>query len=215
MDKLEELHNLLEQARKCHRCPADSSYRLLFPPNRLPEIMLISETPGPYAPGTPDKITKNIWNFWGLVEELFGNRFRRLIDDKTKSTVYWTHYQKCSKKVSKKASGYFGTNCADRYLGCEIKLVNPKLTIALGMNAGEFLVERCDLTPLARLECRTGRKQRPIHLRPGAFQTRNDREYAILCHPSGARRYSGCTAFVDEYKKLTQRTQAAINQLMP
>lgn len=219
MNRLEELHILLEQVKKCDKCCADSSYRWLFPPNQLPEIALISETPGPYCVNIRDRRTKNIWNFWGLVEELFGNRFRPLGDDKTRSTVYWTHYQKCSKMISTKTFGYFGADCADRYLDRELKLVNPKLMIAFGINAshsaGEFFVQRYHLTPLARVECRTGKNKRSAHVKPGTFQTRDNRKYAILCHPSGARRYRGCTVFRNEYEKLIKKTQAAINQLTP
>jgi len=224
MDRLEELHILLERVRTCDKCRASSPYRWRFPPNQLPEIMLISETPGPYCQdpyldSIPDKIAKNTWNFWGLVEELFGNRFRPRGDDKTRSTVYWTHYQKCSKKISTKTFGYFGVDCAERYLDCEIKLVNPKLIIALGINAsnsaGKFLVERYHLTPSAAVECRTGESQRLAHVKTGTFQTRGDRVYVILCHPSGARRYSRCSVFVNEYVDLIKKTQAAMSQLMP
>jgi uracil-DNA glycosylase len=189
--------------------------------------MLISETPGRYPPPnqsfeTASSLTEHfrmpndIWNFWGMVEKLFGNGFRPGGDDKTRSTVYWTHYQKCSKmEEDKKTLRYLGGDCADKYLETEIRLVNPKLMIALGMNAGEFLVERYHLKPLASVECRMGRRPRLVHVRTGTFQAIDDREYAILCHPSGASRYRKCAVFQNEYRKLIQEMQAAINQLLP
>jgi uracil-DNA glycosylase len=207
MSRLEELRSLLKEARKCTKCEADSQFRWLFPPNELPRIMLISETPGPYEQSLPDRVRGSHWDFWGLAEELFRDKFRYLIE--TGTTVYWTHYQKCSKKISPTKDGYLGVHCADTYLDREIQLVDPKLIIAFGMKAGEFLVQRYHLACLPSLHCRrrTGR--------PGTFQTMDDREYAILCHPSGARRYQGCTVFKDEYEKLINTTRDGISQLMP
>jgi len=220
MDRLEELHNLLHKVETCDKCRAKSSDRWFFPPNQLPEIMLISETPGPYPlnqslDGIPHPTRGNSW-FWGLVKELFGDRFRPKGDDKTKSTVYWTHYQKCSKMMEdKKTLRYLGADCANRYLDCEIRLVDPKLIVALGMNTGELLVERYHLTPLARVECLTRKSDRPLRVKVGTFQTRDNREYAILCHPSYARRRRGCTVFQNEYRELIKKSQAAIDQLIP
>jgi uracil-DNA glycosylase len=219
MDRLEDLRNLLDQAGNCANCKASSKFRWLFLPKQLPEIMLISETPGPYPldprlDGIPHPMRGNSW-FWGLVKELFGNRFRPRGDDKTRSTVYWTHYQKCSKKISTKINGYFGAECANRYLDFEIKLVDPKLIIALGMSAGELLVERYHLIPLASVKCRIGRKQTLVHVRAGTFQVRDEREYAILCHPSAARYYGGCTVFQNEHDQLKEKTKDAISRFMP
>jgi uracil-DNA glycosylase len=222
MDSLEELHILLDQVKECNKCRANSTIRWYFKPKQLPKIMLISETPGPYPldptlDGIPPRTAqepRKRW-FWELVEYLFGNRFRPRGDDKTRSTVYWTHYQKCSKKISTKINGYFGADCANRYLDCEIKLVDPKLIIAFGMKAGELLVESYHLTPLGSVDCRIGRKQTLVHVRPGAFQIKDEREYAVLCHPSAARYYGGCTVFQNEYEELKEKTKDAINRFMP
>lgn len=190
-----ELGKLHEAISHCERCSQlTTKVPLLFMPNTEVKIMVVTQGPkGKVSRSDFDDVKKRILspaNFfmYPFLYTMFNGRFRPDgAIDKEPSTVYWTHMRKCFMEGKE---GNMPDTCSgreDSYLRKEMRIVNPKLTIAVGKWAAGFFAEYDDRlkTELEKGLCEAFLQQKERFYRMNDSELGVDAEIAILPHPSG------------------------------
>jgi len=126
------LDKLAEEVAACMRCPLHKSrsQTVFFRGNPEAQLMIIGEAPGFYE----DKQGKP---FVGKAGGLL-NRMLQSIE-LSESQVYIANVLKCRPPNNRDPSPDEISQCSD-YLARQIELVQPKLMLAVGRFAGQFLV---------------------------------------------------------------------------
>lgn len=139
-----ELKSLHDRISKCQRCPElENKVPLLFMPNTHVKIMVVTQGPKGERVSR-DKMREvkrdvlspaNIF-MYPFLYTIFNGRFRPDGEiEKESSTAYWTHVRKCFMEGEKRR---ILKRCSEEYLEEEIRIISPKLTIAVGDRAANF-----------------------------------------------------------------------------
>jgi len=133
---------IIKEKRNCKGCPLKDAPQLLLNVDKKVNVMVITEGPNVEA---PKEFITSIANYptFMYLQTLFKGNFHPYGKD---ATVYWTHVRKCFIKnckgrrfVDKKGEKKALKVCSDAYLEDEIKTVKPKLIVAVGRKATDFL----------------------------------------------------------------------------
>jgi len=143
MDKIKVVWREIENKKYCEDCPLKDSYPLLFKPTRNVEVMVITEGPNKEA---SKEVIASIANHptYNFLYALFQGKFKPLNEE---ANVYWTHLRKCFLKIGEEPNRRDYTEdryqamrkCSKMYLMKEIKALKPKLIVAVGNKAKNFL----------------------------------------------------------------------------
>jgi len=142
--ELQGFHNQINQCQRCSELKI--KVPLLFMPNTDAKIMVVTQGPKGERV-SKDEICElkrgilspaNIF-MYPFLYTVFNGKFRPDGEiDKEPSTAYWTHIRKCFMEGEKRK---ILNRCSGAYLREEIRIVNPKLIIAIGGWAARFFAE--------------------------------------------------------------------------
>jgi len=217
---------LFDLLAEIEKCGFDCDYRtrgpfIVRPDSENVRIVVISESPGEWRLPVDREgyvVPHGGFEIIRFIEGLFrGDDVTRYFDPKEsqfrpswKANAYWTHYQKCPIDKSKNQKI---TNSCERWLMREIEVIEPRLIVAVGNAAGDFLEKKYKLPKPEYVivpQKKVGERRETLGLPPTKVNVDWCMEVAVVPHPSRRRRAWNYERFQQRFKRnlrpeITQR----------
>ena len=197
MEALRQVWGEIERQERCDNCPLKQrSGPLLFKPQHSVSVMVITEGPNRKESKAFIASLANHPTFTYLTA-LAGGEF---IPEGKGANVYWTHVRKCfirdenrkpfykevKETLAKRLDDKALANCwVAGYLGDEIKAIVPKLIVAVGGEAKDFLGRFDNKLSLTLEELIQTESKQPLEVNIDRFSTK----VAVVPHPSSQNRF--------------------------